>query len=49
MPERSAAGSASGTGIFSRAVRVLAELLITAGVVLLLFIAWQLGCALGAG
>lgn len=42
LQERSAAGSARSTRIFSRTVQILAELLITAGVVLVLFIAWQL-------
>ncbi|MET1020787.1 MAG: class E sortase [Arthrobacter sp.] len=40
--ERSAAGSTRRGGIFARIVMVLAELLITAGVVVLLFVAWQL-------
>lgn len=40
--ERSAAASVSGHGIISRIVLVAGELLITAGVVLLLFVAWQL-------
>lgn len=42
LQERSAAGSARRGGIFSRIVVVLGELLITAGVVVLLFVAWQL-------
>ena len=42
LQERSAAGSARRGGIFSRIVVVLGELLITAGVIVLLFVAWQL-------
>ena len=39
---RSAAVPASGVGVLRGAVQVLGELLITAGIVLLLFVAWQL-------
>ena len=42
LQERSAAGSARRGGIFSGIVLVLGELLITAGVIVLLFVAWQL-------
>jgi sortase A len=39
---RSAAVPASGVGVLRGAVQVVGELLITAGIVLLLFVAWQL-------
>lgn len=42
LQEGSAAGPVRRTGIFSRGVQVLGELLVTVGVVLALFIAWQL-------
>lgn len=42
LQEKSAAGSARRGGIFSRIVMVLGELLITAGVIVVLFVAWQL-------
>ncbi|MET1065658.1 MAG: class E sortase [Arthrobacter sp.] len=42
MQERPAGGSARRRGVLARIVVVLAELLITAGVVVLLFVAWQL-------
>jgi sortase A len=42
LQERSAAGSSRAAGRFSRSLQILGELLVTAGVVLALFIAWQL-------
>ena len=42
LQERSTAGTTRGGGIFFRIILVLGELLITAGVVVLLFVAWQL-------
>lgn len=39
---RSAAGSARSARFFFRSIQILGELLVTAGAVLLLFIAWQL-------
>lgn len=40
--QRSAAAPTRGVGVLSRMVQVAGELLITAGVILLLFVAWQL-------
>ncbi|MGY2744467.1 class E sortase [Pseudarthrobacter sp. O4] len=42
LRDRAAAGAARAAGLVSRSMGVLGELLVTAGVILLLFVAWQL-------
>ncbi|WP_354239276.1 class E sortase [Arthrobacter sp. UYEF20] len=42
LRDRAAAGAARAAGLASRSIGVLGELLVTAGVILLLFVAWQL-------
>jgi sortase A len=42
LKERSAPAPTRSVGVLARAVQIAGELLITAGVILLLFVAWQL-------